>query len=301
MPLLLIILHHSLLVDFVFWLSFLFWGLHVLCFLLLLIFILLCFLLLIYLCFFFLFACILFDCSCCCVYLFFLFLLSYLLFFFSPGPRARTWKGKQWKHISHFVCFVAFFCPQNIFVWCSWNMFWGSKGFFAASFLLLFCCFGVWKRAFFRSNLSLVPGLFGLVVFSVRVLLMLCVEFLLVWCFLGSALFLWNALRHLGVVLSSLLCPHAASSTSCLGCSFVRVGFWAIFLWEPSWGSFGHGHEGGANIFFAFSRSRGVWVKTGAALEGEVCFLLFRCFKIIHLRGRQWPPLSIFDHETLHE
>ena len=56
---------------------------------------------------------------------------------------------------------------------------------------------------------------------------------LLVWCFLDSASFLLNALRHLGIVFSSLLCPHADSSTSCLGCPFVSVGFWAAFYGNP--------------------------------------------------------------------
>ena len=76
-------------------------------------------------------------------------------------------------------------------------------------------------------SLDLLSSLFVLFLFYV---------FLLVWCFLGSASFLWNSLRHLGIVFSSLLCPHAASSPSCLGCSCVCVGVWAAFLQEPSRG-----------------------------------------------------------------
>ena len=60
-----------------------------------------------------------------------------------------------------------------------------------------------------------MPGFFGLVILSVRALLTFV--FLLVWCFGGSGMFFFNSLRHLGIVFSSLLCPHAASSTSCLG------------------------------------------------------------------------------------
>ena len=307
--LLLIIIHHSL-----FWCLFFFspWSFvvfllsRVTCllsfviviFLLLLIFLLLFFLFLItsysYYCSWFVFsffACILFDCSCCCVIS--AYSSSFLsCFFFSPGPpRARTWKGKLWKKTS-----ISFFasegslrrCPVKkslflLFV-CGFRLstkhvlfdvleicFEGVR-----DYLLLFvCCYFVallFEKTIFRSNLSLVPGLFGLVVFSLFVLFLFFV-FVRVRCFLASALFLWNALPgqslpHLGIVFSSLLCPHAASSTSCLGCSFVRVGFCTGVLCEPSWGSFGHGYEAGTNVFFAFSHHWGVWVKTGAALEG---------------------------------
>ena len=60
-----------------------------------------------------------------------------------------------------------------------------------------------------------MPGFFGLVVFSVRALLIFV--FLLVWCFGALVCLFSNPLRHLGIIFSSLLCPHAASSTSCLG------------------------------------------------------------------------------------
>ena len=49
-------------------------------------------------------------------------------------------------------------------------------------------------------------------------------------------MFLFNSLCDLGTIFYSLLCPHVVSSTSCLGCLFVSVGFWAAFLREPSRG-----------------------------------------------------------------
>ena len=81
---------------------------------------------------------------------------------------------------------------------------------------------------------------FGLVVFSVCVLH--SYVFLFVLCFGGSDLFFcfFDSLRHLGILFSSRICPHAASSTSFL------------FFWEPSWGLFGHGYKRGQYIFGLF-------------------------------------------------
>ena len=68
--------------------------------------------------------------------------------------------------------------------------------------MLLFRCYFVvlvfGKGTFFRSSFSQVPGILGLVVFSVSVLLVFV--FLLVWCLEGSDVFLSNSLRHLGIV-----------------------------------------------------------------------------------------------------
>ena len=157
-----------------------------------------------------------------CVYLVWLFLLLFFLFFifvFSPPPAHLKRKTMEITNIS--LCLLlgdlcesvlsripvsVFFCGFHLstkhvglifleYVLREW-------GFFFTFYLLLLCCFGVWKRAFFRSNFSLVPGFFGLVVFSVRVLLIFM--FLLVWCFIGSGLSIFNSLRHLGIVLSSL-------------------------------------------------------------------------------------------------
>ena len=113
------------------------------------------------------------------------------------------------------------------FVSCSW------KGFFVASYLLLFCCFGVLKRAFFRSNLSLVPAFFGVAVFFVRALLIFgvsaCVVFFL-WvliCFL-SILFVILDLSLLGCsVLMVLVLLHVLAARlsvgGFLGCLLTRT------------------------------------------------------------------------------
>ena len=104
------------------------------------------------------------------------------------------------------------------------------------------------------------------------------VSFCLFGVFLmGSALCLWNALRHLGIVFPWLLCPDVASSTSCLGCSFLRVDFGAAFLREPSRGIvWVWPTERGQSIFLGFSHNRDAWVKTGAVPQGEgFCKLFF--------------------------
>ena len=58
------------------------------------------------------------------------------------------------------------------------------------------------------------------------------------------------------------------------------------FLWDCLGGSFGYGHDLEVNIFFGFSHSRGVWVKTGAALEDEGSYDCFVASKCMHLRGQ---------------
>ena len=123
---------------------------------------------------------------------FFSFFLFFLIFcvFFSPGPRVRLKrKINEKNNFSHFVCLSGIFVKmsfaqsncfftflvdfllftEHVFVRYSWNMFWGSKGLFVAAYLLLYRCFGVWWRAFFLSNLSLVPAFLGFVLFCVRV------------------------------------------------------------------------------------------------------------------------------------
>ena len=63
-------------------------------------------------------------------------------------------------------------------------------------------------------------------------------------------------------------------------------------------GSYGYGQPGGVNIFFGFSHSRGVWVKTAAAL-GEECFSKLLSLKNPHLSGENGRPFSILSQETL--
>ena len=112
--------------------------------------------------------------------------------------------------------------------------------------------------------------------------------FFLFFVFLGSGLFIFNSRPHAGIVIPSLLCPDVASSTSCLGCSFVCGGVCAAFLREPRGGLFGHGQPGGVNVFFGFSHNRDVWVKTGAVPQGEGFRRLFaskRCILEVETDG----------------
>ena len=99
------------------------------------------------------------------------------------------------KLIAYFL--VDVFHPQNMF----WLDVVGIcfKGvryslLFVGSYCFVFL--GVWERALFQSNLSLIPVLFGFVVFSSY----LCFSACLVFCLMGSASFIWNDLRHLGIV-----------------------------------------------------------------------------------------------------
>ena len=74
-----------------------------------------------------LFTCMSFDCSCCCVFSLFLLFPIFCLFFF-PGPRARTWKGKQWKEqVPHFVCLWGIFAKmsfqETLFLFVLWISF----------------------------------------------------------------------------------------------------------------------------------------------------------------------------------
>ena len=136
-----------------------------------------------------------------------------------------------------------------MFVWFSWKMFWGSKGFLVASYLLLFCCFGVWKRTFFRSNCLLVPGFFGLVVFSARALLILC------FCLFGVLWVLVSFFSVLFVILglSFLHCsvPMLLLLLHVLDARFSVWVFGLPFYGNPLGGRLGMG-TGGANRFLPF-------------------------------------------------
>ena len=143
--------------------------------------------------------------------------------------------------------------------------------------------------------LSLVPSFFGFVVFSVRALFVFFVfVFLLVWCFfnVGSALFLFNSLRRLGIVFPSLLCLHVASCTSCLGCSCVCVGFWAAFLRELSGGRLGMANREGS-IYFAACLTIGVFGWKQALSPRVRVFANVFCFKNVHVRSEDRRPFSI--------
>ena len=155
--------------------------------------------------------------------------LSHLFWFLLPRPPRALEKenhaknnylilfafwGSLWQCPLHKIivfCFIDIggflLSAEHVLVRCSWNMFWGSKGLFVASYLLLFRCFGVWSRAFFRSNLSVVPAFFGFVLFFC-----VCVFF---WgggcfCFFRVLLFFLFCLSSSSwVFVSSLLCCRA--------------------------------------------------------------------------------------------
>ena len=143
--------------------------------------------------------------------------LSHLLCFLLPRPPRALEKDNHGKNnylilfafqgslrkcplrkIIVYFSFVAFFCPQNMFLLDILGIcFSGSKGLFVASYLLLYRCFGVWWRAFFLSNLSLVPACLGFVLFCVRSFLFWVLLFL--WSF-AEVCFLLFYLPHLGLL-----------------------------------------------------------------------------------------------------
>ena len=291
-------------------------------FLLLCVLILITYVILIFLPFFFFFFFLLL-----CVYLawfllllwflslFLLFLIVCFFFFFPPPPRALQKKKTMEKNMylillvsggslrkcpftkSLYLSFFGGFplSTEHVFVWCYWNVSWGSKRLFVASSLLLCFCFGVWKRTFFRSNLSLVLA-------WVHCLLCSCSsDFLLCFClwgvFVGSGLFLFNSVRHLGIVFPSLLCPNVASSTSCLGCSFVCGGFWAC-LFARGGGRLGMANRKGSMYFSVFLISGVFGWKQALSPRARVFAHVF-CFKSVHLRKRSKQTTEHLLRETL--
>ena len=80
-----------------------------------------------------------------------------------------------------------------------------------------------------------------------------------------------------------------------------RLSLWVFglpFYGNPPRGSYGYGQPGGVNIFFGFSHNRGVWVKTGAAPQGEG-FANFFYLKNVHLRAQNRRPFAILSQEML--
>ena len=106
------------------------------------------------------------------------------------------------------------------------------------SLLFLRCSFVVWvfgeKPSFGPTcllclhYLDSLCSLFVLFVFCVCVCV--CVSACLVFL-MGSALFLWNALRRIGIAFPSLSCPRVASSTSCPTGSVQSI-FWLFSCWR---------------------------------------------------------------------
>ena len=153
-------------------------------------------------------------------------------------------------------------------------------------------------KPFFRSNLSLVPVLFGYVVFFVRALLIFCVSACVV-------LFLWVPVCFFAILVVILGLSFLRCSVLMLNlllhvlAARLPVGFFGLrFDGSPPGGSFGYGQPARVNIFVGFSHNRGVWVKTGAVPQGEGFCKLF-CFKNVHLRGQHRRPLSILSQGML--
>ena len=216
-----------------------------------------------------------------CVFssLFLLFLIFYV--FFSPRPRVRLKRTTMERATISFclpfgdlrenvLCakllfmfsFVDSFCLQNMFLLDILGIcFEGVRD----SLLLLICCrcFGVWWRAFFLSNLSLVPAFLGFVLFYVRVFFILgasaSFEFcwglffvLLIFLILGCCFFaaVWsywffNFMSWLVVCASRLRCCH-----------------FVVNLRANREGS----------IYFWRFHNRSVWAKTGTSLREEGFF-----------------------------
>ena len=216
------------------------------------------------------------------MYLIWLFLLLWFLSlfllllifccFFSPPPRELALEKENYRKNKSLILFasrgslrkcpfitpcvffslVNFLCPQNMFVWFSRNMFWGSKGLFVASFLCCHCVvLMLGQEPSFGPTFLLCLHSLDWLSFLFVLFFFCCPACLL--CFsMGSGLLRFNYLRHLRIVFSSLLCPHAASSTSCLGPSFCVWGRGLPFCGDRLRESFGDGHKGGVNIFSVF-------------------------------------------------
>ena len=130
-------------------------------------------------------------------------------FYLPLGPPGDLCENVLSKTLVSVVFFCGFLLSTKHVCLSLWNLFWGSKAFFVVFLLVVILLFGFWK-AFFRSNFSLVPGFFGLVVFYVRALLIFV--FLLVWCFgalvcLFSIIFviLGSSFLHCSVLMLLLL------------------------------------------------------------------------------------------------
>ena len=281
----------SFLFSILFCFFFFFWGggyvLLLLCFFLLQFFPSLVFPSLHHQCYSFMFpffACISFDCFCCCGFCPYSSSFSSRVSSSPQAPRAleKENNGKTsfclpfgvlsqhhcfflWFSFVHITCFlfdvlgISFEGVRDsllFVVFCFWCLCLRSLDSLSSPFvlflLLCFCLFGVWG-----------------------VLL----------CFFGM-LFVILGLSFLHCSVLMLLLLHALAA---------RLSAWVsglVFVWEPFGGSFGYGHEGGVNIFFSFSHNRGVWVKTGAAPEGEGSYDNSLLQKI-HLQGQNRRPSSI--------
>ena len=192
---------------------------------------------------------------------FFSLFLLFLMFcvFFSPGSRMRLRRTTMERTAISFclpfgdlcenvLCanllfifaFVDFFLfTEHVCVWYTWNMFWGSKGLFVvASYLLLNRCFGVWCRAVFLSNLSLVPAFLG-----IRSVLCSC------FFILGASAsfeFCWGLFFLVSLIFLILGCCYFAAVWSCwffwlyvlAGCLCVSVSVLS-FCGEPCAGACG--------------------------------------------------------------
>ena len=318
---------------YIFLLSFFFVGLYVFLFLLFLILLLLTFLLL---CFLLWLTYVLFYFSFCPFFLYLVWLF-YAVVFFSPCsssfssfvfllPRPPCALEKEKEELSHFVCLSGvfakmafrgslrkcplqkslfflfgglFFCPQNMFLFDVLGIcFEGVRD--SLLLLLIWCyfCLGVLKRAFIRSNLSLVPPFFGVVVFFVSALFIFgvsaCVVFFCgIWCisfpFLSSY---WDCLFF--IALMALVLLHALAARLSVWI------FWAAFWRDLSRGVVWEWPTGRGQYIFRFFYNCVVWVKTGAVL-GEEGFC--KRFLLQNRASKKSKQTSVFNflQETLQE
>ena len=150
-------------------------------------------------------------------------------------------------------------------------------------------CFNAWTKTFIRSIFLLCLHYLDFFLFSVCVFLIyvfvlgraLRILFFFSILFVTLELSFLHCSRLMLLLLLHVLAP-------CF-CAWGRV---LPFYGDCLGGLLGDGHEGGVNIFFGFSHNRDVWVKTGAALEGEGSYggLVASCYCIIGVKKR---PFSI--------
>ena len=244
--------------------------------------------------------------------------LSHLLSFLLPRPPRALEKEHQWKEqLSHFVCLSGIFAKmsfaqsnclfiflvdiflftEHVFVRYSWNMFWGSKGLFVASYLLLYRCFGVWCRAVLLANLSLVPTFLG-----IRSVLCSCF-------FLGGASasfeFCWGLFFLILLIFLILGSFYFAAVWSCWFFYFMS---WLVvcasrfrcchFVVNLVGGLVGRANREGSIYFWPFFII-GVFGRKQSLPPRARVFLHGFGFEIGHGRVQKTIAFSLLSHETL--
>ena len=267
------------------------------------------------------FACISFDCSCCCGFSPYCSSFSSCAFLL-PRPLRTLEKENNGRNIFHFVCLSGIFAnmsfhriivyfffrwflssTEHVFVSCSWPMFWWSDGFFVASYFSLFCVWVFGTQPSFGPTCLLCLHCLD-VLSSFLEFFFFLVFLLLVWCFLCWVLVCFLSMLVVILGFSFLHCSVLMLLLHLM--SWLLVCVCVCFLWLPFEGnhhgkSYGYGQPGGVNIFFGFSHNRGFWVKTTAVRQGDpfLKVAFFEKRKTPHLRGENGRPFSILSQETL--